>query len=146
MDRRYLKKISRYVAERERIATQSLSELDVDDWFDYWHLHPDIKFKGNRVKPIFAQLTYKLLQQAEALTQHRSMSIQAWAVLDENTGYNAVYLHSANPNGSPFPRNFEEVEWGVAAPPEVEGIIKPSHEVGRAVYEEGPCYYIRRRT
>jgi hypothetical protein len=146
LDRRYQKRISHYIEKCEKTALANLSELDIDGWFDYWHMHPDHKFRGNRVRPLIARLTYKLLQAAERRIEARSKPIQAWALLHENTGNTAVYLHSPNPNGTPFPYDFEGVEWGVTEPDEVRSILRQSHELGRCTFEDETIYVIRKRS
>lgn len=69
---------------------------------------------------------------AERRVATRKDPIQVFATLCADTANNAVYLHSANPNGTPFPHPFEGVRWGVAAPVEFSGIFDAAlHEVGR---------------
>ena len=145
IDRRFKKRISRYLAEREKRSLEALESLEIEEWFDFWHLHLDFKMRGNRVRPMVAALTLRLLEKAESLVAGRRDPIQAWAQLCENTGYTAVYLHSPNPGGSEFPYAFEDVEWGVAEPEEVRGLIKPSHELGLQVWWGEKTYVIRKR-
>lgn len=143
MDRRYLKRISRYLDAQERAGNEALRQLDADSWFDYWHMHPDMKCRGNRVRGLVDALTYRLLQQAERLMAHRGDSAQVWAVLEEDTGYNAVFIHTDNPNGSVFPDDFARVDWHAEVPTEVATLVGPNYKVGRSVYEGGVCIYIR---
>jgi hypothetical protein len=146
MDRRYLKKILRYANSREKVGAQALAQIDPDSWFNGWHFHPDIKSRGNKAKPIMASLTYRLLCQAEARMEHRGAQAQVWATLEPNTGASAVFIHTDNPYGAPFPWNFAGVDWDVSLPQELERLIEANHEVGVSSTEDGICYYIRRRT
>jgi hypothetical protein len=145
MDRRFKKRIERYLAERERIALDQFANLDMTSWFDYWHEHPDFKIKANRAKSMVANLTYSLLKEMEQLASERTDPIQIWATLCENTGNNAIYVHSHNPNGTPFPYTFEGVRWGVTEPPEAVGLIDQAHEFGKREYEDEVVYYIRQK-
>lgn len=145
MDRRFQKRIKRYLAERERITLDNIEKLDITGWFDLWHAHPDFKMKGNKARNMVAEVTYSLLNKMELLALKREEPIQLWATLRENTGDNAIYMHSKNPNGTPFPYAFEGVEWGVAEPPEAAGLIDNTHEIGKIEYEDEVVYFIRQR-
>ena len=127
----------------------ALDHLGTNNWFDLWHTHPDWKSKGNRFpenRVAVAQLTYHLLQYAENITIPRNLAIQIWASVCEDTGNNAVYLHTENPNGTPFPYQFEGVEWGVSGPLEIRTIINKSmHEIGRIRYADETVYIIRKK-
>lgn len=145
MDRRFEKRIARYLAERERVALEHLAKPDMASWFDFWHEHPDFKVKANRAKTMVATLTCSLLKKAESLASKRTQPIQIWATLCENTGDNAIYIHSPNPNGTPFPYAFDGVEWGVKQPPEAVGLVDEAHEFGKRVSENEVIYFIRQR-
>lgn len=145
IDRRFHKRISRYLAEREKRSIAALEGLEIEEWFDFWHLHPDFKMRGNRVRPMVAALTLRLLEKAESLVAGRRDPIQVWAQLCENTGHSAIYLHSPNPNGSEYPHTFEGVEWGATEPEELRGLIKPSHELGLLVWEGEKIHVIRKK-
>src|SRR5215469_17418232 len=145
MDRRYLKKMLRYAYAREKLGARALAQLDPDSWFNGWHFHPDPKSRGNKAKPIMDSLTYRLLCKAEKRMEHRSTQAQVWATLESNTGASAVFIHTENPYGTPFPWNFAKVQWDVSLPQELIGLIEAKHEVGASPTEDGICYYIRRR-
>jgi hypothetical protein len=145
MDRRFRKKMEGYLARRERIALDTFAKLDITSWFDFWHEHPDFDLKANRAKKMVATLTYSLLKEMERLVSERTEPIQVWATLCENTGDNAIFVHSPNPNGTSFPYSFEGVEWGVEEPPEAVGLLDQAHEIGKAKYQDEAVYYIRQR-
>lgn len=145
MDRRFEKRIARYLSERERLALERIAKLDMTSWFDFWHEHPDFKVRANRAKPMVATLTYSLLKKTESLASTRAQPIQIWATLCENTGDNAIYVHSPNPNGTPFPYVFDGVEWGAKEPPEAVGLVDEAHELGKGVFENEIVYFIRQR-
>ena len=114
-------------------------------WFDLWHTHLDWKSKAGRARTQVSQLTYKIRLQAEELATTRSESIQLWATVCEDTGNNAIYVHSQNPNGTPYPYPFDGVKWDVPAPPELQGIVRNTHEIGCARYIKEIVYVIRKR-
>jgi hypothetical protein len=92
-----------------------------------------------------ASATYALLQYAEHLASVRNDEIQVFGTLCENTGDNAVFLHSANPNGTPFPVEFSEVQWDVSLPKELADIVNPDrHQVGVQTFEDGSLQYLIR--
>lgn len=149
MDRRFKKKMEQYWKKEREKSIREIHSLDIDSWFDYWHTHPDWNFKGNRsneMKAWVASITIDLLGVIEDVTESESSRLQVWATLCENTGDNAIYIHSENPNGTPYPHEFVNVEWGVSEPVEAEGLINQNtHEIGRAKYEEEIVYYLRKR-
>lgn len=148
MDRRYAKRIERYWTKMLKDGNEAFSQIDVNEWFDHWHTHPDWDGKGNS-KPENRkranELTFQFLKKAETLTQHRKNEIQCWAVIDTNTMDNAVYLHTKNPNGSEFPFKYEDVNWNIKNK-EIEEIINTTiYEIGEFIYENEYTYYIRKK-
>lgn len=149
MDRRYLKRMSTHWARKERMALARLDRLDFTTWFDLWHTHPDLRSKGNRCiedRISVVEITYRLLQHAEQLTATRGDLIQVFATISADTGSNAVYVHTANPNGTPFPHALDYVRWGVDPPPELSNAIDlATHEVGQTQGVITAEYVIRSR-
>jgi len=149
MDRRYKKRMAAHWA-RERVrALRAVESRDYSSWFDLWHTHSDWKSRGTRFledRDAVAAITYEVLLRAESLAGKSGNSIQVFATICEDTGSNAVYIHSENPNGTEFPHTFPTVEWGVEGPPELVGLVNlATHEVGRAQYEDSVDYIIRKR-
>jgi hypothetical protein len=78
-----------------------------DTWFDNWHLHFDWKGYGNnsfkRRKPHLD----KLFRHFEILvdkTKLLKLDFQLYAIiLDFDSGGDALFLHTPNPNGNAFP-------------------------------------------
>lgn len=146
MDKRYKKRIERYWLKMQKHADHTFSNIDPDDWFDYWHTHPDRDGKGNakpenRVRA--SELTYTLLQRAEEITRHRQNEIQCWAIITNDTMDNSVYIHTKNPNGTPFPFTYDSIEWDIKNP-DIERLIDLSkHQIGLYSGEHENVYYIR---
>ena len=149
MDRRYHKRMENYWLREERKSIMHFSRLDLTSWFDYWHTHPDWKAKGNKSlgdRVAVASQTYKLLNHAETLLKSRGPSVQCWATFCESTTDNAIYIHSQNPNGSPFPYQFDGIQWGVEPPQEAASLIDlQKHEIGKFDYTDCIVYAIRAR-
>ncbi|HPF58404.1 MAG TPA: hypothetical protein PK820_06370 [Candidatus Competibacteraceae bacterium] len=94
-----------------------------------------------------ASYTYDLLNVVEEATKSQINRLQVWAILCEDTGNNAIFIHSENPNGKPYPYGFENVVWGVPEPTEAKGLVNRNiHEFGKAKYEEEIVYYIRKKS
>jgi len=146
MDKRYEKRMARYWAEMEQKALRSLSSLDMTSWFDLWHTHPDWKGKGNRCpenRMASIQLGYSLLKKAEELARVAPRSIQSWLAVCPNSLDDGVYLHSENPNGTPFPYPFEGVEWGASDHPVLDAVVDSQrHRIGKALYDSEPVFFV----
>ncbi len=149
MDRRYRKRMDAYWTREERKSRGDFERLDFSTWFDLWHTHPDWDSKGNRYPENRArviEITCRLLHHAEQLAAKRVDPIQVFATICVDSGNNAVYLHSENPNGSPFPYSFEDVQWAIETPSELRDLVDPAtHEVGRMRNIDGDEYLIRSR-
>lgn len=150
MDRRYIKKMERYWAREIEKTRSQISARDFSSWFDFWHTHPDWKGKGNKnseTKIWITNITYELLKFTEELTESESNRLQVWATICENTGTNAIYVHSKNPNETPFPFDFFNTVWDVKLSPE-DGIKidYTKHQVGMMKYEDEVVYYIRKKS
>ena len=148
MDRRFKKKMEQYWKKEKNKSFREIESLDLDSWFDYWHTHPDWSSKGNRnseMKFWVDRVTYVLLKLIEEKTKGNHHKLQVWATLCDDTGNNAVYIHSENPNGTPFPEKFDNVEWKEKVP-QVKGVInQDTHQVGKTSYGEEIVYYIRKK-
>lgn len=151
MDRRYQKRINRYWKQMEGKGLSALSRINLNGWFSYWHTHPDWKSKGNKCpenRQSAIELSYRLLLVAENLCEQRSDTIQCWATICEDTGSNAIYLHTENPNGTPYPYAFDGYEWNIEAEnPILSKVVNLStHEVGKLTWPEEIIYIIRKRS
>jgi len=144
MDRRFGKRIATYMDKHYARAVEYTESRDIFGWFDLWHSHIDWKSKCNRfseTRAIAARMTYKLLLATEIHFAPRREPIQIFALICEDTGSNAVYVHTSNPNGTPYPCELI-VDWGVEAPAELVDVVDHSiHEIGKAP----SGHFIRRR-
>jgi hypothetical protein len=149
MDRRYRKKMQAYWSRVEARGCQNIDRLDLTSWFDYWHTHVDWNGRGNsRAEniPEIAAVTIRLLRYFEMHAKARSEPLQLWATLCGNTMDNAVYAHSPNPNGTPYPHHFPETTWDVAVPDWVSAAVPgTTHQVGTTSYDGEVGYFVRQR-
>lgn len=149
MDRRYSKRMEVYWAGQFRSAICTLDHVNFQSWFDLWHTHIDWKSKGNRYleqRRRAATLTYDAFLYALERAETRVEPIQVWAQFFENTGDNAVYVHTKNPNGTRFPFEFDETEWRVSTPSDLEHIsLAPQLELGKMTYQGETSYVLRER-
>ena len=145
MDRRYRKRMDAYWARVERRLPRDFSQLDAAQGFDYWHTHVDWRGRGSRTpgdRACVAALTYRLLRALEDFAATRPFAVHSWATLCEDTGNNAVYLHSADSASG----QLAQVDWNIAPPPEAESIVDPAtHRIGRLDYLGAVVHVIQRR-
>lgn len=138
-----------YWAREKKKALRYFDRFNSSTWFDLAHTHPDWKSKGNRFpesRIIVAKLTYELMVYAETLAESLTKPIQIFATICEDTGSNAVYLHTENPNGTIFPYPFENSEWNVTPPLELYNIVDLTiHEIGKEIFPDEVVYVIRKK-
>ena len=139
-----------YWARREKQEKQYIESRDLyDGWFDYWHTHPDFYSKGNRYPESHSavgNLTYRLLLHIDSLLKARNTPYQTWATICEDTGNNAIYLHTPNPNDTPFPHLFDGAVWSIADVPGINlAVDHKCYEIGKIQYDDEILYVIRKR-
>jgi hypothetical protein len=130
-DRRYLKKMTRYWAAEEARATVALQDALASEWFDYWHTHLDWKGRGNRHGSDRTAVAAALLRLLERAVACRRQDTQCWVVLAPDSGQSALFLHSPNPQGTPWPHPFDGVTWDIEAPDWLAPVMAPHHQLGR---------------
>ncbi len=60
-----------------------------------------------------------------------------------DSGQDAVYVHTPNPH-TEFPYGFEDVAWGVEAPPLFDGVFDPAlFDLGRSKYADNVICWLR---
>lgn len=146
MDRRYKKRMDRYWDKMMNHAVNSFSNLDPSGWFDYWHCHIDRYGKGckrpeNRESSI--ALGYEILKMAEEFKSKVNGPIQSWWFVQEHSFDDAVYLHSPNENGSPFPYDFEGVDWSKSNNETLSKVVDlKKFKIGTMLDEQGTTYVV----
>lgn len=144
MDRRFKAKIERYLAKQVASSTAHIRSRDVDGEFDLWHVHPDFDVRANRAAPLVAAATLQLLAVAQQHFARRCSPLQIFATFCENTGDNAVYVHSCDGNAAELP--FAGVVWGVELPQELRSpVFEQGYEFGRIQYATEVVHVVRAR-
>lgn len=139
--RRYFRTLARDAARFEEHLT---------GWYDLMHWHVDWDGMGNlswrsrqaHLAALFA--TYeRLLEQLDDWSEPH----QCWVYIDPaDSSYDAVYLHTRNPNRDNFPLGFEDVEWDVVVPERLWKFVNyDSLQFGR-IEVDGTGFIIRRRS
>lgn len=78
-----------------------------NSWFDFWHTHIDWNGDGNKSWDLRKEFLDKLLTEFENVKSELKKypnEYQTWILIDENnSGEDAVYIHTKNPNSENFP-------------------------------------------
>ena len=138
--------MDKYWDKMRGYAVNSFSDLDPSEWFDYWHCHIDWQGKGDKQpenREASISLGYEILNIAEEFKKNVSGPIQSWWYIHEQSYEDAVYLHSPNDNGSPFPYEFEGVNWGQNDNELLSKLVDPARfKIGAMVNEYGTTYVV----
>jgi hypothetical protein len=140
----------RYFRNLWREVTVEHYDLDFgkESWFDLWHTHLDFYGFGNnslkiRREHIKAHIAlYKgLLEKLQTFEK----PYQSWIELvDEDTGLDAVYIHTPNPNEDNFPIKIENLNWDCIIPKYFRDLINPKEfNVGHYKQESINIYIIQ---
>ncbi len=95
-----------------------MTDLDLNlsgpnSWFDFWHTHVDWKGHGNNSwearLPYLKELV-RVFNELKSKLKQYPKDYQLWMLIDEqDSGEDAVYIHSPNPNEENFPLVVENV-------------------------------------
>ena|SRR5688572_17580 len=149
--RRKFRGARRYYRGLERRAARFSFDLSAGNWFDLHHTHFDWVGHGRRgTRHRRRHLTALFTAFRRVVDQARASGrpLQVWlsVAADHEVEQDALYLHSANPNGTPFPYPFSGVEWSVEVPPFLRDFVGDgSKEIGYLEYEGQPQYVVRER-
>jgi hypothetical protein len=104
-----------------RMTSEAFSlELEPDSWFELMHWHPDIYGTGNagaEARSACLAIARQYVDKALAELSVWSKPSQCWFLAEDNdSGEDALYVHTPNPNRQNFPYPFEGVKWQVSAP------------------------------
>ena len=145
-DRRYLKKMTRYWAAEETKANATLDRVRESEWFDYWHTHLDWKGRGNRHVSDRTTVAAGLLRLLKRAVSSEREDVQCWVMLAQDTGQSALYLHSPNPQGTPWPHPFDGVTWDIELPGWLAPLLSSDGlQAGRWGSGESPRLLVRVR-
>ena len=106
--KRYFRGVQR-AAEDFEFEPRSLS------WWDYWHYHADWPGWGNirwRYRREHIRALCRVYLKIVAAKNESPGDFQCWLYFScDDAGVDAVFVHSANENGSPFPFVPENTVW-----------------------------------
>lgn len=138
--RRYYRKLERWTDEYR---------IDAAGWYDMWHTHPDWRGDGNRSgrdhrRHLAAGFTVLRTLLRQASESGRPM--QAFMTIDPmNSAFDAVHVHTPNPNRDSYPFGFPDVTWDIPAPAILRDFLtEPEWQLGRRG-ERPVMYYVRPR-
>jgi hypothetical protein len=122
---------------------------NLNSWFDMWHHHIDWNGDG-KLSALHHQFhlwaIFRTLRRYENLVQSRREPCQVFAYVNEQSPENdAVYIHTANPNGTTFPMEPEVKEWLKQLPFWLSRHISLiNYRVGVNTYEGEKYYFVQR--
>lgn len=124
--------------------------IDVDDesWFDFWHIHLDFFGLGNRSAKVRREhIKAHLTLYENVLNQLKDFSgpYQSWICIhDEDSGADAVYIHTANPSHDDFPFHPNNVDWDCHVPGTIKDLIDTSqYDIGYFQSNLEQVYFIQ---
>lgn len=122
-----------------------------DMWYDYahWHLtnEGEIKTEKERVESLSFLIRWyeRILKRVE----HFPKPYQSWILIEDqlkNCHYDAVYLHTENPNQDNFPDRFDSVVWDVPVPDRWKDIFDLNlYRFGKIEFDGELKYYLIRK-
>jgi hypothetical protein len=119
---------ARYYRRLQRTANAFSIDLAADHWYEFWHIHPDMKGRSNlggKHRRAHLRALFLMFDRLVAQLDDHERPYQTWIEINSVDGsHDALYFHTPNPNhlhrdppeGS-FPYSFPNVEWDVEPPP-----------------------------
>ena len=110
----------RYFKNMWKMVYSDQLELDIESWFDFYHIHLDwygvgnenIKIRREHIKAYLA-LYEKVLNQLTGFEE----PYQSWISLDgKDSGQDALFVHTPNPNDYNFPLRIDKLNWSCDIP------------------------------
>lgn len=103
----------RHVVRKSHLKKQQQIKLDFSggpkSWFDLWHTHVDWDGEGNgdwEKRKQFINELLNLYEEYKIKLKEYPLDFQLWITIDDSdSGQDAVYIHSKNPNSDNFPIN-----------------------------------------
>jgi hypothetical protein len=139
-----------YERLRDDASTFSI-DLRPAEWYDLWHHHFDRdghSRKSGRARARHLSALFVAFRRVLRQTSEASRPVQVFLSIapEWESNQDALYVHTPNPNRTPFPHSFEGVQWMVAPPsflrPFVEG---EPWDIGTIRVDRGAWWVIRPR-
>ena len=142
--RRYYKRLGR------RAETFSV-DLTPGEWYDLWHTHFDWtghSTRGGRVRREHLSALFVAFRRTLEQAANASMPVQIFLSIapESHADEDALYVHTRNPNGTPFPHKFDGATWGIPAPPFLRCFVDDERwEVGTYALDGQAWWIVRPR-
>jgi hypothetical protein len=138
-----------YSRLREKARTFTL-DLQRDHWYDFWHEHFDrfgYSRRNCRVRAQHLSALFSAFRRVIAQLASATGPVQVFVSIapESEAEQDALYVHTPNPNGTPFPHPFENVSWGASPPPLVRRFVEnESWQVGVLTAADGQQWWVVR--
>ena len=138
----------RYYRNLARLSEAFRIDPSDGAWFDLSHTHFDWKGHSRRGlshRRLHLLALFKAFQRALAQVSRAALPIQVFVSIapEREAEQDALYVHSENPNGTPFPYAFANTVWDVPVPELVRPYLEPTWQVGASDLEGQTWYTVR---
>jgi hypothetical protein len=138
----------RVIVKKE--ANRNLPYFGFNSWFDLWHCHIDWYGQGMLSKlhrRIQLHALFYVMRKIHKYIQHNKTRYQIFTVVYEKHSENdAVYIHTENLNGTPFPCDLKVDIWLQKTPFWLERYISlENYIIGESLYEGKKTYIIQKK-
>lgn len=137
--RRHYRKIEKLIAEQN-------FRFDEEIWYNRWYIHLDwsgitdesVKHRRSHIKKYL-----EILERIDHQSSGTGVDFQSWICIDPGLGTcDAIYLQTENPY-SEYPVQISEIEWDIAIPELLKGLIhREEYVIGRTKYKHLFYYYV----
>jgi hypothetical protein len=101
-----------------------------NSFFDFWHMHYDFRGEGNEsfnVRIEYIQEGFRIYDALKDRLINYPYSFQLWIGIDEeDSGNDAVYIHTPNPNNNYFPHLIENKQFQLYKNSDLRTLIEQS--------------------
>lgn len=138
--------MKRYFRSVFRQAESYTLDVGQCSWFDYMHYHPDRWGYGNlgwRMRARHLEALAKVFDRFARELSRFERPYQLWIYLDvHDASYDAVFIHSPNPNHGNFPMVLEHVEWGIDEVSTYFESLLRGHRLRAGRWGDSNSYYV----
>jgi hypothetical protein len=140
----------RYFRNLRRKAASFELALDASHWYDLWHHHFDwfghgrfsVRHRREHLAALCVAFERALAQLAAA---DRPAQVFLSIAPERRAEHDAIYVHTPNPNRTPFPFVLDDVRWGITAPDHLRPFMRSAWEIGEILRPEPGWLVVRPR-
>jgi hypothetical protein len=119
----------RYYERLRKRAREFSIDLRSDQWFDLWHEHFDwhgVSRRGGRHRAEHLRAAFVAFKRVvnQCIASDRPVQVFVSIAPASEAYQDALYVHTPNPNGTPFPHVFEGIWCGVVPPALVRDFVQ----------------------